>query len=42
MITPEMIEIIECSTLADLLDALEIEKDPEIIDAIEAEITRIQ
>ena len=32
--TKEMIEILECSFLADLYDALEIEKDAEIIEAI--------
>ena len=36
--TQEMIELLECSFLADLYDALEIEKDPEVIEAIRKEI----
>ena len=38
MITEEMKDLIENSKLADLKDALEIETDPTIIEAIKAEI----
>jgi hypothetical protein len=40
MITEEMKDMIENSFLADLEDALEIETNPAIIEAIKAEIER--
>ena len=36
----EILEVLENSFLADLYDALEVETDPELLEAIKAEINR--